>query len=119
MTELSEDLPVYKELETVLKKYLCETVRVTASQSSSCKSKSDQIVESLLTIMKEISPLFAAMNPVSQPRGSVGSQLKVVKPNEFDMDVVLDLPVKKEKQNAPNKHVHVSQFWMKFFNVTD
>ena len=108
-TELSVESPVYKEFESVLKKYLAENVRVTANKISGSRELADKIIVSLLTIMKEIDTLFASMNPEPQPRGSVGNQLKVVKPNEFDTDVILDLPVTKEKQNAP-KHVDVRIF---------
>ena len=109
LIELSVDSAVYKEFESVLKKYLAENVRVTANKISDSSKLADKIIGSLLTIMKEIDPLFASMNPEPQPRGSVGNQLKVVKPNEFDTDVILDLPVTKEKQNAL-KHVDVRIF---------
>ena len=109
MTELLEGSEVYNKLDKNLKKLLDDNGRVTDKEISDKRDLANNIIESLLTIMKEIDPLFASMNPEPQSRDSVGNQLKVCKPNEFDMDVILNLPIKKEQQNAP-KHVHVRMF---------
>ena len=108
MTDILQESEVYKKLESDLKG-LIENGRVTEKEIRDKKVLADDIINSLLAIMKEIDPLFKSMKPVPQPRGSVASQLKVVKPNEFDIDVILKLPVTEEKQNAP-KHVHVRIF---------
>jgi hypothetical protein len=55
--------------------------------------------------MIEIDPMFAAMNPSLDLRGSADNKLKVFKPDEFDVDVVLSLPI---TESASGECVQVS-----------
>ena len=68
---------------------ILDICRVKSSEVPDHRNMIEDFVKILTDKMIEIDPLFAAMKPVFDIRGSSGNKLKVFKPDEFDVDVVL------------------------------
>jgi len=102
--QFDENQPIIDELRSALIKYL-ESSKVKSTEIPASRSLVNKLVNSLKIIMIEIDPMFAAMNPSLDLRGSADNKLKVFKPDEFDVDVVLSLPI---TESASGECVQVS-----------
>ena len=87
----------YEQINSVLGNLLANTGRVKSKEVPEARERVNKLINSMMTIMKEIDPLFLSMKPESSERGSAKNRLKVFKPNEFDYDVILTLPIDEEE----------------------
>ena len=90
--EFDESQPIFDELRSALIKYL-DSSKVKSTEIPASRALVIKLVNSLTIIMIEIDPMFASMKPTIDLRGSADNKLKVFKPDEFDVDVILTLPL--------------------------
>jgi tRNA nucleotidyltransferase (CCA-adding enzyme) len=73
------------------------SAKLNPDDRSKSQKISQDLEKSLLDIMRKQDALFDAMNPQSVIMGSVKKKLKVNKPDEFDVNIGLELPIDKER----------------------
>lgn len=87
----------YEQINSVLGNLLANTGRVKSKEVPDARNRVSSLINSMMIIMNLIDPLFSSMKPESSERGSAKNRLKVFKPNEFDYDVILTLPIDEEE----------------------
>lgn len=97
------DNPVINNLDSLLADIYLRFIALRADDFKLYYKIFDSIFSAIHRNMKEIDPYFNRYSSTAQPAGSHYDGLRIKKPDEFDMDIVIGLPINmKEDRFIPS-----------------